>query len=114
MELASQGVKRVSLELGGKSANIICEDADLEKAVPSGVFACYLNSGQTCSALTRMLVPRAKLAEAEELAAATAETFTPGDPFSRRHRPRAARVRRCSRTESATTSRRASTRARRS
>ena len=82
MELASQGVKRVSLELGGKSANIICEDADLEKAVPSGVFACYLNSGQTCSALTRMLVPRAKLAEAEKLAAATAETFVPGDPFS--------------------------------
>jgi acyl-CoA reductase-like NAD-dependent aldehyde dehydrogenase len=81
MELASQSVKRVSLELGGKSPNIICEDADLETAIPSGVFACYLNSGQTCSALTRMLVPRAKLAEAEKLAAATAETFTPGDPF---------------------------------
>jgi aldehyde dehydrogenase (NAD+) len=82
MELASQGVKRVSLELGGKSANIICEDADFEKAIPGGVFACYLNSGQTCSALTRMLVPRGKLAEVEKLAAATAETFTPGDPFA--------------------------------
>jgi aldehyde dehydrogenase (NAD+) len=82
MELASQSVKRVSLELGGKSANIICEDADLSAAVPTGVFACYLNSGQTCSALTRMLVPRAKLAEAERLAAETAETFTPGDPFA--------------------------------
>ena len=81
MELASQSVKRVSLELGGKSANIICEDADLQAAVPTGVFACYLNSGQTCSALTRMLVPRSKLAEAEKLAAETAETFTTGDPF---------------------------------
>jgi acyl-CoA reductase-like NAD-dependent aldehyde dehydrogenase len=82
MELASQSVKRVSLELGGKSANIICDDADLEKAVPTGVFACYLNSGQTCSALTRMLVPRSKLAEVEKLAGATAETFTVGDPFA--------------------------------
>jgi acyl-CoA reductase-like NAD-dependent aldehyde dehydrogenase len=82
MELASQSVKRVSLELGGKSANIICEDADLETAVPTGVFACYLNSGQTCSALTRMLVPRSKLAEVEKLAGATAETFTTGDPFA--------------------------------
>ena len=82
MELASQGVKRVSLELGGKSANIICEDADLATAIPTGVFACYLNSGQTCSALTRMLVPRAKLAEVEKLAAETAETFTTGDPFA--------------------------------
>jgi acyl-CoA reductase-like NAD-dependent aldehyde dehydrogenase len=81
MELASQSVKRVSLELGGKSANIICEDADLQAAVPTGVFACYLNSGQTCSALTRMLVPRSKLAEAEKLAAETAETFTTGNPF---------------------------------
>ena len=82
MELASQSVKRVSLELGGKSANIICDDADLGKAIPTGVFACYLNSGQTCSALTRMLVPRSKLSEVEKLAAATAETFTPGDPFA--------------------------------
>ena len=82
MELASQGVKRVSLELGGKSANIICEDADLATAIPTGVFACYLNSGQTCSALTRMLVPRAKLAEVEKLASETAETFTTGDPFA--------------------------------
>ena len=82
MELASQGVKRVSLELGGKSANIICEDADLATAIPTGVFACYLNSGQTYSALTKMLVPRAKLAEVEKLAAETAETFTTGDPFA--------------------------------
>ena len=80
-ELAAQTVKRVTLELGGKSANIILDDADFEKAVADGVGKCYLNSGQTCSALTRMLVPRERLAEAEAIAAKTAETFTPGDPF---------------------------------
>jgi acyl-CoA reductase-like NAD-dependent aldehyde dehydrogenase len=80
-ELAVQSVKRVSLELGGKSANIILEDADLPKAVADGIMKCYLNSGQTCSALTRMLVPRSRLAEAEAIAAATAAKFTTGDPF---------------------------------
>lgn len=80
-ELASATVKPVAMELGGKSPNVILDDADLEKAVPDGVAKCFLNSGQTCSALTRMLVPRQRLAEAEELARATAETFTPGDPF---------------------------------
>jgi aldehyde dehydrogenase (NAD+) len=80
-ELAVQSVKRVSLELGGKSPNIILEDADLPKAVADGIMKCYLNSGQTCSALTRMLVPRSRLAEAEAIAAATAAKFTTGDPF---------------------------------
>jgi aldehyde dehydrogenase (NAD+) len=80
-ELASATVKPVAMELGGKSPNVILDDADLERAVPDGVAKCFLNSGQTCSALTRMLVPRQRLAEAEELAKATAETFTPGDPF---------------------------------
>ncbi len=80
-ELASATVKPVAMELGGKSPNLILDDADLERAVPDGVGKCYLNSGQTCSALTRMLVPRAKLAEAEELAVKAAEGFTPGDPF---------------------------------
>ncbi|HMJ72146.1 MAG TPA: aldehyde dehydrogenase family protein [Solirubrobacterales bacterium] len=80
-ELASATVKPVAMELGGKSPNVILDDADLGKAIPDGVGKCYLNSGQTCSALTRMLVPREKLAEAEELAKATAEAFTPGDPF---------------------------------
>jgi acyl-CoA reductase-like NAD-dependent aldehyde dehydrogenase len=80
-ELASATVKPVAMELGGKSPNVILDDADLAKAVPDGVAKCYLNSGQTCSALTRMLVPREKLAEAEELAKAAAESFTPGDPF---------------------------------
>jgi acyl-CoA reductase-like NAD-dependent aldehyde dehydrogenase len=80
-ELASASVKPVAMELGGKSPNVILDDADLSKAVPDGVAKCFLNSGQTCSALTRMLVPREKLAEAEQIAAATAEAFTPGDPF---------------------------------
>jgi acyl-CoA reductase-like NAD-dependent aldehyde dehydrogenase len=81
-ELASVTVKRVALELGGKSPNIILEDADLSKAVPAGVSAAYLNSGQTCSALTRMLVPRSKLAEVERLAVEAAESHTPGDAFA--------------------------------
>ncbi|HEV2362406.1 MAG TPA: aldehyde dehydrogenase family protein, partial [Acidimicrobiales bacterium] len=80
-ELAAATVKRVTLELGGKSANVILPDADLEKAVTTGVGMCYLNSGQTCSAHTRMLVPRDKLAEVEEIAATAAATYTPGDPF---------------------------------
>ena len=74
-------MKRVALELGGKSANVILDDADLKTAVGYGVSNCYLNSGQTCSAHTRMLVPREKLAEAEQVAAAAAEKATPGDPF---------------------------------
>jgi aldehyde dehydrogenase (NAD+)/betaine-aldehyde dehydrogenase len=80
-ELAAATVKRVALELGGKSPNIILDDADLERAITDGVGKCYLNSGQTCSALTRMLVPRSKLAEAEEIAGRVAATYTPGDPF---------------------------------
>jgi acyl-CoA reductase-like NAD-dependent aldehyde dehydrogenase len=80
-ELAAATVKRVALELGGKSANVMLDDADLTKAVPDGLAKCFANSGQTCSALTRMLVPRDRLAEAEELARAAAETYTPGDPF---------------------------------
>jgi aldehyde dehydrogenase (NAD+) len=80
-ELAAATVKPVAMELGGKSPNVILDDADLAKAVPDGVSKCFLNSGQTCSALTRMLVPRQRLAEVEELARAAAETFTPGDPF---------------------------------
>jgi len=80
-ELAAASVKRVALELGGKSANVILPDADLERAVTTGVTMCYLNSGQTCSALTRMLVPRDRLAEVEEIAVRAAEASTPGNPF---------------------------------
>ena len=83
MQLAADTVKRVALELGGKSANVLLDDADFEKAVPAGVAACFLNSGQTCSALTRMIVPRSRLNQVEELAKQTAESFTPGDPFEK-------------------------------
>ena len=82
MQIAAEMVKRVALELGGKSANIILEDADLAKAVGDGVFKCYLNSGQTCSALTRMVVPRSKLAEVEDLAVAAAAGLMPADPIN--------------------------------
>ena len=78
-ELAANTIKRVTLELGGKSANVILDDADFEKAVRSGVNACYLNSGQTCSAHTRMLVPRERMEEAAAIAKATAERFTVGN-----------------------------------
>ena len=83
-EVAAQNVKKVSLELGGKSPNVILDDLDDEgftKAVSAGVGKCFSNSGQTCTALTRMLVPRARLAQAEQIAAATAAKFTVGDPF---------------------------------
>jgi acyl-CoA reductase-like NAD-dependent aldehyde dehydrogenase len=81
-ELAAGRVAKVALELGGKSANVILPDADLKKAVTDGVGKAFLNSGQTCSALTRMLVPREKLAEAERIAAEAAEAMTVGDPFA--------------------------------
>ncbi len=81
-ELAAQTVKRVALELGGKSANVILDDADFEKAVTQGVSNCYMNSGQTCSAHTRMLVPKSRLEEATRIAVKAAESFTVGDPFS--------------------------------
>ena len=82
MQIAAEMVKRVSLELGGKSANIILEDADITRAVGDGVFKCYLNSGQTCSALTRMLVPRSRLDEVEAAAIAAAANLTPADPIT--------------------------------
>jgi aldehyde dehydrogenase (NAD+) len=81
-ELCAARVAKVALELGGKSPNVILPDADFSKAVPDGVGKAFLNSGQTCSALTRMLVPRDRLAEVEELAARAAEAMTPGDPFA--------------------------------
>jgi acyl-CoA reductase-like NAD-dependent aldehyde dehydrogenase len=80
-EVAAQTVKRVTLELGGKSASVILDDADLATAVKGTVGNCYLNSGQTCTAFTRMLVPEAKYEEAKALAAETAKAFAPGDPM---------------------------------
>lgn len=81
-EVAAQTVKRVALELGGKSASVILEDADLASAVKSTVNGCYLNSGQTCTALTRMLVPESKYEEAAKTAAEVAKGFTLGDPLA--------------------------------
>ncbi|MFI5313168.1 MAG: aldehyde dehydrogenase family protein [Candidatus Dormibacteria bacterium] len=78
--LAAETVKRVALELGGKSANLILEDADIATAVKVGVANCFLNSGQTCTAWTRMLVPAARYDQAVELAAAAAATYIVGDP----------------------------------
>ncbi|MBS0337199.1 MAG: aldehyde dehydrogenase family protein, partial [Proteobacteria bacterium] len=81
-EVAAQTVKRVTLELGGKSASVILDDADLATAVKGTVGNCYLNSGQTCTAFTRMLVPEAKYEEAKALAAEAAKAYAPGDPMS--------------------------------
>jgi acyl-CoA reductase-like NAD-dependent aldehyde dehydrogenase len=80
-EVAAQTVKRVALELGGKSASVILEDADLAAAVKGTVNGCYLNSGQTCTALTRMLVPQSRYEEAAKLAVEAAKGFTLGDPM---------------------------------
>lgn len=79
-EAASQ-IKRVSLELGGKSPAIVLEDADLTKAVKATVNACFLNSGQTCSALTRLIVPEARKNEAIEIAREAVRSFVLGDPM---------------------------------
>ena len=80
---AAQSVKRVTQELGGKSANIILDDADLEGAVKEGVQACFRNTGQSCNAPTRMLVPRAKVARVEMAAKRTAEAIRIGNPYER-------------------------------
>ena len=85
-ELASQSIKRVALELGGKSASVILDDADLPAAVKSTVNGCYLNSGQTCTALTRMLVPQSKYEEAAKLAAEAAAGFALGNPLDEKTR----------------------------
>ncbi|MDF0544294.1 aldehyde dehydrogenase family protein [Sphingobium sp. H39-3-25] len=81
MTLASETVKRVHLELGGKSANMIFEGADFEQAISTGIADAFRNAGQVCGGLTRVLVPRTRLAEAEELAVAAANGYVIGDPF---------------------------------
>jgi len=78
---AADTVKRVTQELGGKSANIILEDADLTKAVAGGVLNCFSNSGQSCNAPSRMFVPKGMQDEAIAIAKATAEKVKVGDPF---------------------------------
>ena len=74
-------VKRVAQELGGKSANIILDDADFGSAIAGGVTSCFMNSGQSCNAPTRMLVPADRQDEAIAIAKETAENTIVGDPL---------------------------------
>jgi aldehyde dehydrogenase (NAD+) len=78
--LAAETVKRVALELGGKSANVVLDDADLTRAVKIGVGNAFMNNGQACSAWTRLLVPASRHDEALEIAVAAAAKYEPGDP----------------------------------
>ena len=77
---AAPTVKRVGQELGGKSANVLLDDVDLEKAVTEGVKLCFRNSGQSCNSPTRMLVPKARMAEAAAIAKRVAEAMKVGKP----------------------------------
>lgn len=77
---AADSVKKVTQELGGKSANIILEGADFQRAVTIGVLSCFSNAGQSCNAPTRMLVPQARLTEVLEIATLAAAKAVPGDP----------------------------------
>ena len=79
---AAETIKVLSLELGGKSANIILDDAPLAEAVTDGVLGMMRNTGQSCNAPSRMLVPASKLAEAERIASAAVQKLVVGDPQS--------------------------------
>jgi len=79
-QAAAPSVKRVTQELGGKSPNVLLPDADFERVVPLGVMAAFRNVGQSCSAPTRMIVPRAKLVEVEAIARSTVDAIVIGDP----------------------------------
>jgi aldehyde dehydrogenase (NAD+) len=79
---AAPTVKRVTQELGGKSANILLDDVNIEEAVSGGVRSCFMNSGQSCNAPTRMLVSARQQDEALAVAKATAESMRVGDPFA--------------------------------
>jgi len=79
---AAPTVKRVTQELGGKSANIVLDDADFAKAVREGVQSCFRNTGQSCNAPTRMLVPQSRMAEVAQIAKQEAEAVRTGDPRS--------------------------------
>lgn len=80
-EVTGRNLVPSSLELGGKSACVVLDDADMQLAITAGVTRCMLNSGQTCIAQTRLLVPKSRLAEAEAIATAVAQAHTMGDPF---------------------------------
>ena len=79
-QTAAITVKRVTQELGGKSANIILDDADLETAISTGVQSCFSNSGQSCDAPTRLLIPESLHDKARDIAVATAKKLVVGDP----------------------------------
>jgi aldehyde dehydrogenase (NAD+) len=81
MAQAAPTVKRLSLELGGKSAAILLDDADFASAIPQATLMIWMNAGQTCAALTRLLIPRSRYEEGVELAAATLAGIRPGDPW---------------------------------
>jgi len=85
-ELAAPSVKRVTLELGGKSANIILDDADIQKAAGSAIFSCFSNSGQECSALTRLLIPEGRRDEIIEIISGKMGRYSVGDPLDERSR----------------------------
>ena len=80
-ELAAPSVKRVTLELGGKSANIILDDAEIPRAASSAIYSCFANSGQECSALTRLLIPEDSREEVVEVIASKIGRYTVGDPM---------------------------------
>ena len=80
-QAAAPTVKRITLELGGKSANVILDDANVIRAAKSSIGACYQNSGQTCSALTRLIIPVAHKEEILQLVKQRVEGYTPGDPL---------------------------------
>ena len=80
-ELAAPSVKRVTLELGGKSANIILDDADIPRAAASSIYACFGNSGQECSALTRLIVPEKHRDEVVEVISSKMERYSVGNPM---------------------------------
>jgi aldehyde dehydrogenase (NAD+) len=79
-EIAGRELKKTALELGGKSANIILDDADLEKIIPAALGQAFINSGQVCAALSRLIVPQSRQAEAEAIAVEAAKAWTVGDP----------------------------------
>jgi len=85
-ELAAPSVKRVTLELGGKSANIILDDADIQRAAGSAIYSCFSNSGQECSALTRLLIPEDKREEVIEAISGKIGRYSVGDPMDENSR----------------------------
>ncbi len=85
-QLAAGGLKRVALELGGKSASLVLDDADLSVAIKGSVNRAFLNSGQTCDAWTRLLVPSDKLDDVVDLIRSSTERLVVGDPFDERTR----------------------------